>query len=299
MPFKPAYLDLLDSGKFKEVVARFDTHRHQCQLCPHNCRVDRHVERGVCDAPAQVRIASFGPHFGEESVLVGRRGSGTIFFSHCNMRCVYCQNYTISYKGEGKLISDAHLADIMLTLQNFYQCHNINLVSPTHYLSNIVTAIYLAAQNGLKIPIVYNTGGYENIDVLKDLEGIVDIYMPDFKYIDNETAYVYSNVMNYGDVIQDVLLEMQRQVGVLKTKRKLAYRGLLIRHLLLPHETEATRAILDFILTHIPEKTHVNLKPQYLPAHRAFDYEPLRHRIKRQDHQDMVVYGRQLGLTII
>ena len=226
MTKESSYLKTLEKGKLLEKVEEAKRHITNCELCPHKCGVNRIEEVGICKANDRAIVSSYGPHLGEERVLVGQRGSGTIFFGYCNLSCVYCQNYQISVCGEGDTVSNERLAQMMLALQNDYGCHNINLVTPTHFVPNILDAIYIAAQSGLKIPIVYNCGGYESVETLKLLEGVIDIYMPDFKYSSAEFGERYSKVKDYPKRAKESLKEMDRQVGGLKVDSKnIAYHG--------------------------------------------------------------------------
>lgn len=297
MSLKPNYINLLQNGELFKKVEEAKKHLNNCNLCPHKCGVDRTKEVGVCKSRDKVIISSYGPHLGEESVLVGNRGSGTIFFGHCNMSCIFCQNYKISFYGEGDIVSDEVLSDIMLSLQNDYNCHNINLVTPTHFVPNILEAIYLAAKKGLKLPIVYNTGGYESLDTLKILEGVIDIYMPDFKYNSSELGKRYSKVSNYPQIAKKALKEMDRQVGGLKTdNRNIAYRGLLIRHLMLPGGLEDTKKILEFIKDELSSDVLVNLMNQYRPSYKAFEYKEIAKKLSLKEYREACKYGEKLGL---
>ena len=197
MSLKPNYIKLLENGLLYEKLEEAQKHLTHCNLCPHKCGVNRINNVGVCRAGHKAVVSSYGPHLGEESVLVGSKASGTIFFGYCNMSCVFCQNYEISFYGEGEIVSNETLSNMMLKLQNNYNCHNINLVTPTHFVANILEAIYLAAQKGLELPIVYNCGGYESLDTLRILEGVIDIYMPDFKYSSTQAGKRYSKVRDY------------------------------------------------------------------------------------------------------
>jgi len=250
-----------------------------CALCPRNCKIDRTIgQQGVCKAGMQAKVYSFMAHHGEEPVLSGEHGSGTIFFSNCHMRCVYCQNYQFSQLGEGKEVSSKRLAQIMLDLQAM-KCHNINLVSPTHYLPQIFDALVLAVESGLIVPIVYNTGGYENVEILKFLEGIVDIYLPDMRYADNAVAKKYSSVDNYAQINQSAVLEMFRQAGIEK---------LIIRHLVLPGGLSGTEKIMEFISGRVSKDTCISLMSQYYPAYKAADYPLINRRINSKEYQSAV-----------
>jgi len=267
-----------------------------CELCPRKCRVDRTKgEKGICRSGLNPVISSVGPHFGEEPELVGRHGSGTIFFTYCNLGCIYCQNYNISHRGYGKEITVEELAKQMLFLQEIY-CHNINLVTPTHFVPQIVKAIEIAKRQGLKIPIVYNCGGYENVEVIKLLEGIVDIYMPDIKYSDDEIAGKYSNASDYFERAKESIKEMHRQVGDLQVEDGIAVRGLIIRHLVLPDNLAGSQEILRFISEEISKDTYVNIMDQYRPMFKASSYPELNRRITSLEFSKVVDLARRFGL---
>ena len=297
MTLKTNYIELLKNGGLSKKVKEAQKHITHCNLCPHKCGVNRKEELGVCQGCYKAIVSSYGPHFGEESVLVGSRGSGTIFFGYCNMKCVFCQNYELSHHGQGEIVSNERLAEIMLLLQNHYGCHNINLVTPTHYIPNILEAIFLAAEKGLKLPIVYNTGGYESLATLKILEGVIDIYMPDFKYAYTESGKRYSKIVDYPKRVKEALREMDRQVGGLKTdNRGIAYRGLMIRHLMLPGGLEETKEVLNFIKEELSSGVLVNLMDQYTPRYKAFEYEEIAKRVKYKEYKQAYSYGEKLGL---
>ena len=299
MPLHANYINLLENNQLFKKVKEAKKHITNCNLCPHNCGVDRTKEVGICRAGDKAIVASYGPHLGEENVLVGHRGSGTIFFGYCNMSCVFCQNHELSFHGEGQEVSNRKLADMMLSLQNDYKCHNINLVTPTHFVSNILEAIYLASQDGLKLPIVYNSGGYENISTLNLLDGVVDIYMPDFKYNSDQYGRRYSKIPNYPEKAKKALKEMDRQVGGLKTDSKnIAYRGLLIRHLVLPGMLEDTKEVLDFISKELSSDVLVNLMDQYRPCHEAFEYEKISKSLSFMEYSKAHSYAKKLGLKL-
>ncbi len=299
MSFKPNYLQLLKEGGFPKRLAKAKRHFTDCQLCPRACGVDRNREKGVCQAGTEAVVSSFGPHFGEEPVLVGRRGSGTVFFAHCNLRCVFCQNYDISFGGLGRKVSNEQLAEILLIIQNRYGCANINFVTPTHFLPNILEAVYLAAQKGLKLPLVYNCGGYESVEALKLLDGVIDIYMPDFKYAAGERSAKYSKAEDYPAKAKKALLEMDRQVGALEQNELgLARRGLLIRHLMLPGGLDDTKDILKFIKENLSAGCLVNLMSQYYPSHQSFLYPEIDKRLARDDYREAYKFAQGLGLNL-
>ena len=295
----PSYLKLYQSGELIDRVKELKSLYENCTLCPRDCRVDRTKgETGKCLATDKVKISSAFPHFGEEPPLVGTKGSGTIFFSNCNLRCVYCQNYDISIEGNGVEISDSRLAEAMTKVQGF-GCHNINLVTPTHYLPSIVNAVNLAVPLGLNIPLVYNTSGYEKPEVLKLLDGVVDIYLPDFKYMDPAQSGKYSSeAYNYPHYARLAFKEMFSQVGNLTTgQRGIARRGLMIRHLVLPNRISSTKEVLEFIAKEISVKSYINVMRQYRPEHKAKDYPELARRLTKQEYADALKWAKNLGLA--
>lgn len=296
--YRPTYIELYENGELAERIKKLNQMLKKCTICPHDCKVNRlENEKGFCRAGAKIKLASFAPHFGEEDVLVGNRGSGTIFLSYCTLQCVFCQNCEISSYGEGYEVSPSMLADIMMSLQNG-GCHNINFVSPTHYVPQILEAIYLAAEKGLTIPLVYNTGGYDKIDTLRYLEGIIDIYMPDIKFGNNNKARKYTKSAQYFDVAKAAVKEMYRQVGSLQVdNRNIACRGLLIRHLLMPDNLADSKDIVDFIAHEISPDTCLNIMTQYHPAHKAHDFPELLQRIEKEEYYDLIEYAKSLGLN--
>ncbi|MFZ5351855.1 MAG: radical SAM protein [Bacillota bacterium] len=295
---KPSYMDLLSRGELENRVIRLRGMLKNCVLCPHQCQVNRlKGQRGFCRTLDKAVISGAEAHFGEEKELVGKYGSGTIFFSHCNLSCVFCQNYEISHCGEGREVTAQQLADSMLYLQN-RKCHNINLVSPGHIVPQIVEAVFIAAKNGLRIPIIYNTNGYDLTDTLKLLEGIIDIYMPDIKFSDNEKAQKYLGVKNYYDIAKEAVREMYMQVGDLKTnENNIAYRGLMIRHLVMPMNIAGTDKIMRFIAEEISKETYVNIMSQYYPSHQAYAYEELRGRVAKKVFSDALESAKAAGLV--
>jgi putative pyruvate formate lyase activating enzyme len=297
---EPGYIGLLKEQQLKQRVSEAQKHLTECKLCPHRCGINRQHKLGFCGAADKVVVNSYGPHFGEEYPLVGHKGSGTIFFAYCNMRCVFCQNWELSFGGEGQIITNEALAEIMLLLQNHYHCHNINLVTPTHFVPNILAAVLMAAQKGLNLPLVYNCGGYESLETLSLLDGIVDIYLPDFKYISAERASLYSGVRDYPEKAKLALKEMNRQVGGLKVNKDgIAYRGLIIRHLMLPGGLEDTKEVLKFIKEELSPDCALNLMDQYYPAHQAFRYPELSHNLVNQEYLEALAFAQGLGLNII
>jgi len=295
---QPGYL-LLDRKELKERVEVANRHLTECRLCPRECGTGRASGKGFCQAGAELKVSSFGPHFGEEKVLVGKFGSGTIFFAFCNMSCIFCQNHELSFGGRGKAVSDEDLASYMLKLQNDYRCHNINLVTPTHFVPNIIKALSLAAKKGLRLPLVYNCGGYEELDTLALLNGLIDIYMPDFKYNLPEWGQQYSKIKNYPQKAQIALQEMDKQVGGLKVDEQgAAFRGLIIRHLILPGGLENTKKVLDFIKEKLSPDCLVNLMDQYYPAHQAFRYPELSRRLTGREYAEAYRYAQKLGIRL-
>ena len=268
-----------------------------CELCPNFCRVDRLAGRhGRCRLGSELKISSANLHYGEESVLVGRGGSGTIFFTCCNLQCVFCQNYDISQLDYGRPVDGNELVRIMLTLQK-RGAENINLVTPTHQAAQIFEAVKQARKQGLELPIVYNCGGYENPEFLRELDGLVQIYMPDFKYGSDEAGSKYSGVREYGSWCRKALREMHRQVGDLEVDaRGVATRGLLVRHLVLPNRIAGSQKVIDFISAEISTDTYLNIMDQYHPAFHAGEHEELRRRVFRQEVEEVLQYAREKGL---
>ncbi len=295
----PSYLVLYRRGILSKRVDQLQAYYKNCTLCPRDCRVDRTQDHlGKCRATSTVKVSSAFAHFGEEQPLVGTRGSGTIFFSNCALRCLYCQNHSISIEGTGTQISDERLAGFMIRLQES-GCHNINLVSPTHYLPSILNAIKIAVPLGLTLPVVYNTGGYERPEILKFLDGIVDIYLPDIKYLNPQHAAQYSSeAYNYPFYVKVALKEMFLQVGDLATdKEGVAQRGLMIRHLVLPHRISDTRKALKFIVEELSTTTYVNIMDQYRPAFKAHGFSEINRRITQEEYREALVWAKEVGLT--
>ncbi|MCM8768720.1 MAG: radical SAM protein [Candidatus Omnitrophica bacterium] len=266
-----------------------------CRLCPRKCGVNRLAgEKGYCQARDKLEISSYGAHYGEESVLVGEGGSGTIFLTWCNLRCCFCQNQEISLLGQGRIVSIQECAEIMLRLQE-RGCHNINLVTPSHYAPQLVEAIFLASAAGLSLPVVWNCSGYENVEVLKLLDGIIDIYMPDLKYNQADTAKLLSNAPDYVVRSRESIREMYRQVGDLLVVNGLAAKGLLVRHLILPGKIEESLGILDFIAKEISFRTYVNVMSQYHPC--GVVPADLNRPLFLTEYQKVVEKAVSLGLT--
>jgi putative pyruvate formate lyase activating enzyme len=294
---EPAYLQAHESGVLAERIARSQSWLAKCTLCPRLCEVNRLAdEKGYCRTGRQAVMASYGPHFGEEAPLVGSGGSGTIFFSHCNLFCIFCQNFEISHGGQGEPVTAEELAEVMVTLQK-QGCHNINFVTPSHVLAQILEALPRAIERGLHIPLVYNCGGYERVTALKLLVGIVDIYMPDFKFWDEEPAQAFCDAPDYAQRARDALREMHRQVGDLQwDEQGVACRGLLVRHLVMPGGLAGTRSVLNFIAKEISSNTYVNLMDQYHPCGQAVGRSDIGRRITSGEYEDALQIAREEGL---
>jgi len=296
--FEPAYVRLLATGELDERARRAAQHLTACDLCARHCRVNRlESTRGaVCRTGALARVHAAFPHFGEESCLTGWAGSGTIFFSWCNLRCVFCQNWEISWAGEGRDVGPERLAELMLSLQR-EGCHNINLVSPSHVVAQILEALPVAARAGLRLPLVYNSGGYDSPEALALLDGVVDIYMPDMKYADGAHARRYSSVPDYVAVNRAAVREMHRQVGdLVLDEQGLARRGLLVRLLVLPNDLAGAAATLRFIAEQLSPDTFVNLMGQYRPCFRAEEHEALARRPTAEELHAARESARRAGL---
>ncbi|MEA3407961.1 MAG: radical SAM protein [Chloroflexota bacterium] len=277
----PGYHTLYEKGLLHVRVEAVRERLLSCDLCPRKCGVNRlEGERGYCRSGARAIVASVNPHHGEEPCLSGTRGSGTIFFSNCTAHCIFCQNYPISQLGLGSERSTAELAEAMLSLQR-RGCHNINLVTPTHFLPQILSALEKAVGGGLRIPLVYNTSGYERVSVLKLLDGIIDIYLPDAKYADEDVAHELSGFDDYVECNRRALVEMQRQVGeeLILDEKGIAQRGLIIRHLVLPHGLSQTEQVLSWIAENLSKRTYISLMAQYFPAYKAVDHPKLGRRL--------------------
>ena len=266
-------------------------------MCPRQCGVNRPAgEDGKCHITKQALVSSHGPHFGEEAPLVGSHGSGTIFFTYCNLRCVFCQNYTISQLGEGSPVDKEALAKMMLSLQT-KGCHNINLVSPTHVVPYILEALEIAVGAGLHLPLVYNSGGYDSLETLKLLDGIIDIYMPDMKYTDSKVAEQLSGIKDYPLVNKVAIKEMHRQVGDLELdEHGIARRGLLVRHLVLPDRLAGTQEVVHFLAEEVSRDTYLNVMAQYHPCYNAFDIPPLARPLHREEFSEAINLAHQHGL---
>jgi len=297
--WSPAYATLERDGRFADRVSQAKAILAHCHLCPRRCGVNRaDGERGFCQAPASAVVFGAHPHFGEEMPLVGDHGSGTIFFSHCNLRCVFCQNWPISHEGRGTLVSDEQLADMMLGLQGI-GCHNVNLVTPTHVMPSILSATRIALAKGLRIPLVYNTSGYERLEMVQILDGVVDIYLPDLKYMDADKAAKYSaGASDYPEVTKRAILEMHRQVGLLTLDRRgIALRGLMIRHLVMPNRVAGSEQFAKWVANALPKATYVNIMAQYRVEYRAYEHPEIARGITREEFLEAAEWARWYGLT--
>lgn len=297
MQYTGMYREIWRTGELEHRADEAKKRLDCCDLCSHECRVNRRKSaRGVCRIGEEVRVSGHGPHFGEEDVLVGSGGSGTIFFAGCNLRCVFCQNWEISHLSEGEAISISQLAGMMVELQS-RGCHNINLVTPTPYLPQILSALQRACDAGLSVPLVYNCGGYESLSALKLLDGIVDIYMPDVKFSGDDEAYHYTGAKGYWNAVQSALIEMHRQVGDLAVNEDgLAWKGLLVRHLVLPGHLAGTEEVMRFLAETISPDTCVNIMGQYYPAYRAGEHPPLDRPIREEEFEQAVFAAKRAGL---
>ena len=295
---EPAYLNLLQNGILEDRISTALRHLDSCDLCPRRCGVNRNAgEIGGCRIGKLALVCSYFPHLGEENPIRGWSGSGTIFFGGCNLSCQFCQNFDISQSASGVESTPEEIAEIMLSLQE-KGCHNINLVSPSHVVAQIMSAILIAAQNGLQLPLVYNTGGYDDLTALRLLDGVIDIYMPDMKYSSPTLAGKYSGAHDYPRINQTAVLEMYRQVGDLQIDSDgLAYRGLLVRHLVLPQDIAGTKQIVAFLAEKVSRKTYINIMPQYHPAYHANRYPELNRPITAQEYASAVQSAWKVGLS--
>ena len=297
--FEPSYLKLHRSGELKQRGEDLWQIMESCRLCPRECEVNKlKGARGFCKANAQLEIAAYAPHHGEEKPLRGTGGSGTIFLSNCNLRCVFCINWEISQGGQGQNRSLRDMANMMIHLQKM-GCHNINFVTPTHYSPHIVKAVNIAAGKGLRLPLVYNTSGWEREDILKKLDGIIDIYLPDFKYADKEMSDKYSSgAFTYPEVTKKALLEMHRQVGTaVPAEDGLMYRGLMVRHLVMPNGVSGSKSVVWWISENLPRDTYLNIMSQYRPHYKAGEYPEINRRITQAEYDEVVLYAKKVGLT--
>lgn len=307
-PRHPVYLSLSEE-QWEAKLQKSRELSSPCVLCGRRCQVPRfglsenagtaaqRPAKGICKTRDRALVASAGPHFGEEPPLVGQKGSGTIFFAGCNLKCIFCQNYDIAHFHRGRMVSDEELSKLMLDLQEL-GCHNVNLVSPTHVVPNIIAAVRLAAKQGLHIPLVYNTGGYDSLGTLKVLEGIVDIYMPDMKYGEPEPARDFSKAAKYPEINFVAVIEMHRQVGDLVIgENQVAVRGLLVRHLVLPGGLAGTKKVMGFLANSVSRNTYVNIMAQYRPCYKAVGHPQLGRRIKDKEYLQALEIATEAGLT--
>lgn len=293
----PSYIRLYEEGKLTAIKDKLLKKLKTCELCPRNCKVNRLKGKiGFCKTGEFSAVSSFNLHFGEEPPLVGRGGSGTIFFTCCNLGCLYCQNYTISHLGEGSEVKPPDLAAMMLSLQK-KGAHNINFVTPSHVVAQIIEALILAIEGGLRLPLVYNSGGYDKLSTLKEIDSIFDIYMPDAKYSDEHFSFKYSRAKDYWQACQDSLLEMHRQVGdLVMDEYGVARKGLLIRHLVLPNRIAGSFKVLDFIAKKISKDSYVNIMEQYYPCFKGYAFKELSRRITQQEFDETLEHARKIGL---
>ncbi len=299
-PFKPAYARLEEEGELAGRIEEAYRIFKNCELCPRRCEVDRQGgEKGFCRAPKRAVVYSRQSHFGEELPLVGQGGSGTIFFSNCNLRCVFCQNWPIAHEGRGRVVSDEELAKMMLDLQ-LKGCHNINLVTPTHVMPNILNAIRIALKDGLHLPVCYNTSGYERAEMIKMLDGIVDIYLPDYKFMDGAEAerYNLAEAYDYPQKTGEAIIEMHRQVGDLVTdERGIAQSGLMVRHLVMPNRVAGTKEFVHWVAENLSTDTYVNIMSQYRVEHKAYEYEKIARAITPEEFVEAMEWAKDAGLT--
>ena len=293
----PSYLALHRTGELRRRAQTLVAALESCELCPRACGVNRlQHERGYCRSGRRAKVSSFGPHFGEEAPLVGHGGSGTIFLTNCNLLCIFCQNCEISHLSEGAEVAPERMAEMMLSLQK-RGCHNINFVTPTHFVPQIVEALDVAAAQGLRLPLVYNCGGYESVETLKLLEDVFDIYMPDAKYSSSEAAEQLSGAPDYPERMQESIREMHRQVGDLELDdRGIAVRGLLVRHLVLPNGLAGTQEAMEFLAS-LSQNTYVNVMAQYRPCYRAGEVQAIARRITSGEFQEALRMALEAGLT--
>lgn len=296
--YTPKYIQSFKSGRLKDSIEILTKRMNHCDLCPRNCKINRlKGEKGICNTGKYAKLASYGPHFGEEAPLAGKFGSGTIFFSNCNLLCNFCQNFDISHEGRGVEVNDEQLSDIMISLQDT-GCHNINFVTPSHVILQILKALIIAIEKGLNIPLIYNTSAYDNIETIKLLDGIIDIYMPDLKFWNSKVAELTCNATDYVENAKSSILEMYRQTGKLLINEKgIAVKGLLIRHLVMPHNFSGTEQVLDFISDKISPETYVNIMPQYRPEGKAFMIKKISKSLDYSDYVKAKKYADNIGLV--
>ena len=295
--FEPAYISALKEGKLQEKIGQAKERLRECTICPRNCKVNRlEGGTGFCKVGPRAIISSANPHFGEEAPLVGSGGSGTIFMTSCNLQCVFCQNYEISHLMEGQEVDTDALGGLMVGLQRL-GCHNINFVTPSHVVPQILEAVKWAAEDGLRVPLVYNSGGYDSVETLRLLEGVIDIYMPDLKFMDPRISKELMNAPDYPEVARAAIVEMHRQVGDLQIDDKgIATRGLLVRHLVMPDDLAETRKAMRFLATEVSTNTYVNIMNQYRPCGRADEYPKIDRSVTRAEYTDAINSAREEGI---
>ncbi len=294
----PVYIQAYKNGSLKDRANKSHESLKCCNLCPRQCSADRlSGETGTCNTGEYAMVSSYSPHFGEEAPLVGNHGSGTIFFTHCNLLCSFCQNFDISHEGHGRTVTDRELADMMMSLQAL-GCHNINFVTPSHVVPQILTALILAVESGLNVPLVYNSGGYDSRETLKFLDGIIDIYMPDFKFWNTEPARATCDAPDYPEIAREAIKEMHSQTGSLVINNQgIATRGLLVRHLVMPGKMAGTEQIMNFLAEEISTDTYVNIMPQYRPCGKAYRHEQLERSISPEEFYEAIDLAIAAGIT--
>lgn len=294
----PSFIEGRKSGELKRKGMAAFRLLEECTICPRNCRVNRlQGELGYCRTGRNAIVSSYGPHYGEEHPLVGRAGSGTVFFANCNLGCIFCQNYDISHQGKGHEVTPDVLASVFMKIESF-GCHNLNLVTPTHVVPQILEALEIAVEKGFSLPLVYNCGGYESTEVIRLLEDIVDIYMPDIKFMDDDVAYSLTGAESYPECARNSVKEMHRQVGDLVLDEDgIAIRGLLVRHLLLPEFLSGTEEVFRFLSEDISMNTYLNVMDQYYPCYLAGNHDILSRRITPREWRDAVEMARRMGLS--
>ncbi len=297
MTSRPKYLDLYHTGKLQTACDTAFKLLESCQICPRNCKVNRlKDEKGFCHTGLKPKVYSFMAHQGEEPPISGEKGSGTIFFANCNMGCLYCQNYEFSQLGQGREVDSDELADIMLKLQGM-ECHNVNFVTPTHVMPQILKALLIAIPKGLKIPLVYNTSGYELAGIIKLIDGIIDIYLCDMRYFDSEKSLKYSTALDYPEYNQEAVKEMHRQTGIAAINEKgIIERGLVIRHLVLPNNVSGTKGIMRFIANELSKESYISLMSQYLPYYKAREEKEIMRRLTQEEYNEAKKAMEESGL---
>lgn len=295
---KPVYLETMKAGLLREKVVQAWKRLGECNLCPRDCRVNRLAgETGYCGLGDKAVADLADPHFGEEDCLVGFNGSGTIFFTSCNLKCPFCQNFETSHLMQGQEMDTESLGRVMIGLQNL-GCHNVNVVTPSHVVPQILAALEWAAERGLRVPLVYNCGGYDSLETLKLLDGVVDIYMPDLKFADPGVSERLLNAPDYPEVAHAAIQEMHRQVGDLEVNEQgIATRGLLVRHLVMPNDLAGTRENMRFLAQHVSQNTYVNVMNQYRPCGKAFEHPDIARSVTREEYSRAMEIAREEGIN--